>query len=207
MGRGKLGTLPPSSRGECMPILRLAAAMLAALFSLSGAAAAEGPFPTFKADATLKGSSLTGWRPLGPAGWRMDNGEVAGPAGANGWLVLDRSLQDVGFAAQVRCAAGCQTGVLLRAQPTPDGGKKGVFLSLTQGDVAAYRVVVDAQGKIASRERLPNADANGAMLRMAPVPAPRPAPPPGAPRPAGSRLAESREPRPLRQGWQDLPRP
>ena len=47
--------------------------------------------PSFHPDATLKGSTLTGWHTLGSAAWRIDNGELVGtPAQATGgWLVLD----------------------------------------------------------------------------------------------------------------------
>jgi hypothetical protein len=54
---------------------------------------------------------------------------------ADGWLLIDRSYQDVGFAANFKCGAGCKTGVLSRAEKTPDGGMKGIYLSMTEGEV------------------------------------------------------------------------
>ena len=123
--------------------------------------------PTFTPDATFKGSSLTGWHALGQADWRAQNGEIVGTAkhgGDGGWLVLDRSYQDVGFYASFRCAGGCKTGVLFRAEKTPEG-MKGVYVALTDGEVASYRVTLDAQGRELQRERLRYA---GGQMRIAP---------------------------------------
>ncbi|HXJ44152.1 MAG TPA: family 16 glycoside hydrolase, partial [Bryobacteraceae bacterium] len=104
--------------------------------------------PTFKADDIFKGSALTGWHTLGAANWRADKGEVIGtpsqPGG--GWLVFDKSIQDVGLYANFQCTGGCRTGVLFRAEKTADG-MKGVFVSLNDGDVASYGVTLDSQGK------------------------------------------------------------
>ena len=54
--------------------------------------------PSFHPDGTFTGSTITGWHVLGQADWRAENGELIGtpkqPTG--GWLVLDRSFQDVG---------------------------------------------------------------------------------------------------------------
>jgi hypothetical protein len=62
----------------------------------------------FKADVTFKGSSLSGWRPLGQADWRAQDGEIiATPKSSAGWLLLERSYQDVAFYASFRCAPGC----------------------------------------------------------------------------------------------------
>jgi len=112
--------------------------------------------PTFKPDATVKGSSLTGWHVLGQADWKSQDGEITGTAkagGPGGWLVLDKSYQDTAFYASFRCAEGCKTGVLLRAEKTP-GGMKGIFVSLAAGDVAAYRITLDSEGKELTREKL-----------------------------------------------------
>ena len=97
--------------------------------------------PTFRPDAVFRGSALTGWTPLGQADWRAQNGEIVGtpkqPGG--GWLVLNKSYQDVAVYTNVTCAAGCKAGVLMRAEKTPDGGMKGVYVSLTEGDLAVLR--------------------------------------------------------------------
>jgi hypothetical protein len=44
--------------------------------------------------------------------------------------------------------------VLLRAEKTSDGGMRGVFVSLADDDLSAYRVTIDAQGKETAREKL-----------------------------------------------------
>jgi hypothetical protein len=113
--------------------------------------------PTFRPDFIFKGSSLTGWSPLGQgASWRAQNGEIIGtpsqPQG--GWLVLNKSFQDVALYTALSCTGGCKAGVLLRAEKTADGGMKGVFVSLTEGDTVSYAVTLDAQGRETSRESL-----------------------------------------------------
>src|SRR5262245_65802688 len=99
----------------------------------------RGAGPSFHPDVTFQGSSLTGWHVLGDAEWNAQNGEITGtpkrPSG--GWLVLDRSYQDVGFYASFRCATTCRTGVLLRMETTPDGGMKGIYVSLDGSETAA----------------------------------------------------------------------
>jgi Domain of Unknown Function (DUF1080)/FG-GAP-like repeat len=126
-----------------------------------------GVAPSFKPDATVKGSTLTGWHTLGQAVWKMQNGEITGavkPGGQSGWLLLDRSYQDTGFYASFRCPEGCKTGVLLRAEKTPEG-MKGIFVSLSSGDVGPYRITLDAEGKELTREKL---RAFSGMTRIAP---------------------------------------
>jgi hypothetical protein len=130
---------------------------------------AEGP--TFIPDTTFKGSSLTGWHVLGQADWHAQNGEVIGtvkPGGNGGWLVLDRSYQDVGFFANFRCTGGCRTGLLFRAEKTAEG-LKGIYVSLNEGDVASYRVTLGADGKELHREALRS---GGGTVRIAPPPNP-----------------------------------
>ncbi len=128
----------------------------------------------------LQGIEPDGLAPLGDADWRAQNGEIIGTPeiAADGWS-LERSYQDVAFYASFRCAAGCKPGVLLRAEKTADGGLKGVFVSLVEGDLASYRVTLDAQGRETTRERL--RPAGGGQVRVAPPPAPAPAAAPGAP--------------------------
>src|SRR5271163_3053719 len=70
----------------------------------------------FIPDFAFRGSSLTGWHMMGHANWRAENGEITGtpqtPDG--GWLVLDKSYQDVEWYTEFRCAQTCDAGVLLR---------------------------------------------------------------------------------------------
>jgi len=159
----------------------LAAAASAAhlALTLTGAAASK----NFVPDEVFKGSALAGWRSIGHAEWRAQNGEIVATPRAGGWLVLERSYQDVAFFSSFRCAAGCKAGVMLRAERTPDGGMKGVFLSLAEGDLASYRVTLDADGAETSRERL--RQAGGGQVRVA-------SPPPSAPAPGSTPAAGGR---------------
>jgi hypothetical protein len=143
-----------------------AAALLAPAFAAG---------PKFIPDVTFKGSSLTGWHTLGQADWKAQNGEITGtpkPGGNGGWLVLDRSYQDVGIYASMRCTGGCRTGILFRAEKTAEG-MKGIYVSLDAGEVASYRVTLDADGKELRREPLRPA---GGTVRIAPPPNPNAAP-------------------------------
>src|SRR5579871_3041020 len=127
-------------------LLAIAPAIVAyAIFAANG---------NFVPDYVFKGSSLTGWHSLGTTTWRAENGEIVGtPQGAGGWLVLDKSYQDIEVAASFRCAEGCKAGVLLRAEKTPDG-MKGIYVSLAGDESGSYDVVLDAQGKEVSRNKL-----------------------------------------------------
>ena len=122
----------------------------------------------FVPDAVFTASTLAGWQAIGQADWRAEKGEIVGTPKSGGWLVLDRSYEDVAVSAEFRCAAGCKTGVLLRAEKTAEGGLKGIFVSLNEGDLAAYRVTLDAKGIETSREKL-RAPGPG-QLRVAPPP-------------------------------------
>jgi hypothetical protein len=135
--------------------LRLGLAAIAATVIAIGLRA-ENP-KTFKPDAVFKGSALTGWHVLGQADWRAEDGVLIGrarPGGDGGWLVMDKSFQDLMFFTNVRCESPCKTGVLLRAEKQSDGTLRGVLVSLADGDLNSYRVTLDAQGKETSRERL-----------------------------------------------------
>ncbi len=124
--------------------------------------------PTFVPDVTFKGSVLTGWHTLGAATWKAQDGTLTGtpstPAG--GWLVLDKSFQDVGLFAGFRCPAGCKAGLLVRAEKTATG-MRGQFVSLTEGDLAIYNVTFDTTGKETSREKVKPV---ASMMRTAATP-------------------------------------
>ncbi len=130
--------------------------MNAAVFLVLAFAALRASGPSFRPTMAFKGSSLAGWHTLGEATWTAVDGEIIGtpkqPAG--GWLVLDRSFQDVGFYARYRCSAGCTTGVLIRAERLPSGGMKGVYLPLDAAPLRAFAVTLDASGKEVTREPL-----------------------------------------------------
>lgn len=132
-------------------------------------ALAQGPVPDFRPDSTFSGSALTGWKPLGLASWVARDGEITGTG--TGWLVSEKSWQDVGFFARFRCAGDCKTGVLLRVQKTATG-MKGIYLSLAAGDEASYSVTLDAGGKELSRTKLVGV---GPFIRVAPAPNAAPA--------------------------------
>ena len=183
----------------------------AALVTAAGASIIHGASTNFAPDAVFTGSSLTGWQTVGQSTWRAENGEIIGtptsPAG--GWLVADKSFQDVAVFASFRCAAGCQTGVMLRAEKTSDRGLKGIFVSLNQGDLAAYRMTLDRQGAQTSKERLRGPGGGQLRVALPPPPADAPAraggPPPALPAfPAG---VTSPIPRPnfgLRADWNTI---
>ena len=138
--------------------------LLATLFSSVPVFAAG---PSFHPDTTFSGSSLSGWHTVGPAEWRAEGGElVATPKQGGGWLMLDRSYQDIGVYTQFRCAGACETGVLLRAEKTPTG-MKGIYVALSDPDLPTYSVTIDAQGQIVERNKLRH---GGGLERIAPPP-------------------------------------
>jgi len=120
----------------------------------------------FVPDVVFKGSSLAGWHTLGAADWHAENGEIIGTPkqDSGGWLVLDKSYQDIELAASFRCASGCKAGLLLRAEKTASG-MKGTYVSLTDGEFGSYDLVVDGQGKEVSRAKLDPGP--GPMIRIA----------------------------------------
>lgn len=169
---------------------RRLALLLAFLFA--GSANAAGP--TFRPESVFQGSSLDQWVTLGRgASWRAQNGEIVGTPSqaAGGWLLFNQSFQDVAVHTTLTCTAGCKAGVLLRAEKTADGGMKGVFVSLTEGDTVSYAVTLDAQGRETSRQSLADlaAAARAASGAPAVAPAANPNPPAGPPAlPAGVNL-------------------
>ena len=134
--------------------------------------------PSFIPDTASNTSTLTGWHGLGSATWRVENREFVGTPkeSGGGWLVLDRSLQDVALFASFKCAQGCETGVLFRAEKT-SSGMKGIYVSLT-GEIASFRVTLDEQGRILTRNAL---RPGGGQMRIAPPPDPNPPAAGGAP--------------------------
>ena len=77
-----------------------------------------------------------------------------------GWLVLDKSFQDVAIYSDVTCTGGCKAGVLLRAEKTSDG-MKGIYVSLTDGDLVSYAMTLDPRGKEIGRTQLAAAGRGG----------------------------------------------
>src|SRR5262245_25728462 len=100
-----------------------------------GQSSISGSGPTFRPDWMFTGSSVSSFTILGQASWLAENGEIVGtpktPGG--GWLVLDKSMQDLGFFVSTMCAPGCKSGVLLRAEKI-DAGMKGIFVPFDEND-------------------------------------------------------------------------
>lgn len=136
----------------------------------------------FVADWTFQGPALSEWQILGQASWRVEAGEIVGTPdhASGGWLVLNRSYQDVQFAASFRCSGGCDVGVMLRAEPTGDGFK-GVYARLSGADPGLFAIRLDTSGREIAREPL---RASGGNFRVAQAVPPAPTPPPG-PMPGG----------------------
>ncbi len=139
----------------------IAAIFAAALMLLSALFAATRDFTP---DYTFRGSSLTGWRAVGQANWRAENGEIIGvpqsPEG--GWLVFDKGYQDIELSTEIRCADQCDAGILLRAEKTSDGGWKGVYVPLGGG--GAFDLTLSAEGKESNRAPLVRATAQFARM-------------------------------------------
>src|SRR5689334_9384721 len=114
----------------------------------------------FIPDFTFQGSSLNGWRVLGQANWRAESGEIVGtPRGQDGgWLLLDKSYQDVELSTEFRCAENCDAGLLVRAEKTSEGGLKGIYVALS-GDGGSFEVTLNGEGKELNRTRLMRATA------------------------------------------------
>ena len=81
--------------------------------------------PTFRADYRFTGTTLTGFKSLGQADWKVENAEIVGrpSAATGGWLLVDgKDFQNLQLYASVKCVGGCKAGFLLRAEQQPDGG-------------------------------------------------------------------------------------
>jgi hypothetical protein len=97
--------------------------LLTLVFAFAGGAHVFAVGPSFYPDATFQGSNLNGWHTLGDADWRAESGELVGTPkdSGGGWLMLDRSYQDVGLYAQFQCTGGCEMraagGTSLRLSP------------------------------------------------------------------------------------------
>jgi hypothetical protein len=123
----------------------------------------------FIPDFAFTGSSLAGWHALGQANWHAENGEItATPQSPDGgWLMLDKSYQDVKFYTEFRCGESCDAGLLLRAENTSEGGWKGIYISLS-GEGGSYEVTLNAAGKELNRTRLLGATAQFARMAAGP---------------------------------------
>src|SRR5450756_339247 len=67
----------------------------------------------FVPDVVFNGSSLSGWHALGRATWTARDGQIEGKAATGeGWLVSDKSFQDVRVFSRLQCGPGCNAGIL-----------------------------------------------------------------------------------------------
>jgi hypothetical protein len=123
----------------------------------------------FVPDFVFQGSSLAGWHTMGHANWGAENGVLtAKPETADGgWLVLDKSYQDLEFYTEFRCAEKCDAGVLLRTEKTPEGGWKGVYIPVS-GEGGSYDLTLDAEGKELKRTPLLRATAQFSRIAAGP---------------------------------------
>ena len=162
--------------------IRLAGVAAATLAAAS--ISAQGPANDFRPDSTFSGSTLSGWHTLGSSQWKAQNGELIGmSSGAGGgWLVLDASYQDLNFFTQFRCAGECRTGVLFRVEKIPEG-MTGVYVALNTGELAPFRVTLDAAGREIARDPLRTV---GPFMRSAPAPPAAGAPARGVPTRGGA---------------------
>lgn len=167
--------------------------LLVGVVVLTGMTLAFASGPDFRPDITETGKNLNSWHTLGHADWHTENGEIVGTPSASGggWLVFDHSYQDINFYTQYRCTGGCVTGLLMRAEKTPDGGMKGVYVSLSDSNedmenMAGYDVTLDAQGKIVNKT---TEERGGGFQRIISPWPPKPAAPhaPRAAAPGGAR--------------------
>src|SRR6188474_605299 len=166
-GREYIGRLPaavvssatdlePFGRRHMKHLRMMVVATAAVCVSLAMSVFTAGP--TFRADYRFSGTALTDFKAVGSADWKVQNGEIVGTAkDANGgWLLLGgKEFQDAQMYASVKCVGGCKAGFVMRAEKTPDGGMKGVLMSVTENDLVPYVVTIDATGKEISREPLP----------------------------------------------------
>jgi len=78
-----------------------------------GAAFASGP--DFYPEITVSGKSLDGWHTLGNAQWHAENGEIVGTPAASGggWLIFNKSYQDINFYTQYRLQRRLRHGALM----------------------------------------------------------------------------------------------
>jgi hypothetical protein len=62
---------------------------------------------------TFQGSSLKGFQVLGQADWHAEKGEIIGTpkSAGGGWLIFEKSYQDIAFFTSFRCTGTCKTGV------------------------------------------------------------------------------------------------
>lgn len=120
----------------------------------AAAGAAQSPVRDWVPDYRYGGEPLTRWTAIGDVEWSVRNGEIVArprPGGAGGWLILDRSLQDVAAYAEFNCAAPCTAGIASRVQRQQGGGFRGELASYGSDGGQLAEVRIDAQGRETAR--------------------------------------------------------
>lgn len=134
-------------------------------FALGPAAGVQAAGPTFAADKAFAASELSGLKSLGTARWTTQNDELVGRAarGSDGWLILPLQLSNLAGYAEFRCDRECAAGILFRAEPTANGGLRGVLLSSAPKGGGVFAVEIDAQGREVSRAPLQAGRSDGGL--------------------------------------------
>jgi hypothetical protein len=154
-------------RSICLRGLCIVAVAIVSVTAAQKASAPASPVGDFRPDWTFTGSSLNGWQTLGNVEWKAQSGEIDGSAssGSGGWIISPKPYQDIAFFARFQCNGSCNAGVLLRAQKTANG-TKGLFVALTDTDLTAYKVTLDSNGVIQTKEILGRAGLFDRILTM-----------------------------------------
>ena len=122
-------------------------AVWAVVIAVACAVAPEAARWNFIPDWTFKGNDLAkDWTVVGQATWKAANGELVGTPTApeGGWLVLNKVMQDIQFGADLKCAAGCKAGILVRAHKQADGSLSGLFVPYGETETGLFMVTIDA---------------------------------------------------------------
>lgn len=145
-----------------MKRLRMVASLVTLITMIMPAYAQQSPAPDFIPDYIFEGDELAAWDAHGKAKWQASDGIITGTADEGaGWLFFEKAYEDVAVFTRFRCSGPCDAGILLRTEKTGEG-MKGLFVSLQPSDVAPYRITLDNQGRILSRELARPADDPGA---------------------------------------------
>lgn len=114
-------------------------------------------------DYTFKASALTGWHTIGAGSWQASNGTITAKASGVGYLISDKSFQDIQMRTLFKADANTEVGFLFRLEKTADG-YKGFLVSAKGAETGSYKITLDAQGKEKNREKLRNV---GGIIRQA----------------------------------------
>ena len=132
---------------------------LTALIAAVLAIPVSGTRYSFVPDWTFKGSTLTGWHTVGQADWKAANGELVGTPKSpdGGWLLLDKSFQDVQVGFDFKCDRRRQDG-RAAARGENAGGDEGRLRVAQRGragrvrrDARCERQGIDARAASARR--------------------------------------------------------